>query len=404
MTKERRGPAEDRWDIATRIIRLASEPVPDDGTVAGSPISPPIWQSSTYDFDRPEDVAEAALAQEPDRFYSRYGNPNLRTVANAVAALEGGEAALATGSGMGALMLAFLATLESGDHLVAQETHYVGTMKALGRWLPRNGVEVSLVDQTDVEAFAAALRPETRMICLESPTNPTLALTDLAAVAELARARGDIVTCVDNTFATPLNQQPIKLGIDLVVHSATKYLGGHSDVTAGVVVGDKTRIAELWKALIVYGMILHPFDAWLLARGIQTLPLRVRRHNENAAAVAAFLESDPRVARVYYPGLESHPQHALARRQMLGYGGMVVFELEGGYDAARDFASRLKLARRAVSLGGTQTLVVHAASMIHAHLSPQDRAAAGISDRLVRISVGLESVEDIIADLDGALD
>jgi methionine-gamma-lyase len=390
------------WDITTQVIHSATggglPPGPDDGT----PIAAPIWQTSTFAFRRPESVAEAATATGPETFYTRYGNPNFSAVQKVVAELEGGEAALVTGSGMGAIMLVFLGLLRSGDHVVAQKAHYVGTAKALSSWLPRYGIDVTLVDQTDLATFEAELRPATRLIYVETPTNPTLALTDLAGIAELAQARG-ITTCADNTFATPINQRPLQHGIDLVVHSATKYLSGHSDVTAGVVVGDRARIETLWHALIVHGMILHPFEAWLLARGLQTLPFRVARQNESAAAVAEFLEGHPRVERVYYPGLPSHPQHELARTQMSGFGGMVVFELAGGFEAARDFAARLKLARRAVSLGGTETLAVHAASMIHAHLTPEQRAEAGISENLIRISIGLEDRRDIIADLDQAL-
>lgn len=399
---ERSRRARDAWDLETRVIRLAAEASGDEAPSGGAPLAAPIWQSATFGFLTPEQVAEAAVAQGPDRFYTRYGNPNFTAVAEAVAALEGAESGLVTGSGMGAVMLVFMTGLSSGDHVVAQKAHYVGTMKALQHWLPRYGIEVTLVDQTDLDAFREALRPNTRLIYVESPTNPTLDLTDLGGVAEMARARG-ITTCIDGTFATAINQRPIEQGIDLVLHSATKYLAGHSDVTAGVVVGDRERIDGLWKTLIVFGMILHPFEAWLLARGIQTLPIRIARHNANATAVAEFLESHPRVPKVYYPGLPSHPQHDLARRQMDGFGGMVVFELDGGFEAARDFAARLKLARLAVSLGGTQTLIVHAASMIHAQLSAEQRAAAGISDNLVRISVGLEAARDIIDDLSQAL-
>lgn len=389
-------------DRVTRIIHTAAGRRNPVGPGVGTPIVSPIWQSSTFRFQSPEEVAEASVAERPQTFYTRYGNPNFAVVEEAVATVEGAEAALVTGSGMGAIMLVFLTLLEPGDHVIAQEAHYVGTMKALRRWLPRLGIQVTLVDQTDIDAFEAALRPETRLIYVETPTNPTLTLTDLRAVADLAQERG-VLTCADNTFASPINQRPLEQGIDLVVHSATKYLGGHADVTAGVVAGSRERVSELWEALIVFGMILHPFEAWLLARGIQTLPFRIARHNANALAVAEFLEGHPGVSRVYYPGLDSHPGAELARRQMDGFGGMVVFELQGGYEAARDFASRLKLARLAVSLGGTETLVVHAASMIHSQLSPEERAAAGISDRLVRVSVGLEDPDDIIADLDQAL-
>ena len=392
----------DSWGLATRAIHAATGAALDTGPGRGSTVSSAIWQTSTFEFREPEEVAEAATAFRPDTFYTRYGNPNFTAVENAVAELEGGEAALLTGSGMGAVVLIILSLLENGDHIVAQRTHYVGTMKALQSWLPRYGNDVTMVDQTDLAAFEAALRPTTRLVLLESPANPTLALTDLTAVAALARERG-ITTCADNTFATPINQRPIDLGIDLVFHSATKYLGGHSDVTAGVIVGDRERISTLWHGLIIHGMISHPFEAWLLGRGIQTLPFRVSRHNSNASAVAEFLEADPRIERVYYPGLPSHPQHELAKRQMQGFGGMVVFDLKGGFEAARNFAARLKLARRAVSLGGTETLAVHAASMIHARLTPEQRAEAGISEKLVRVSVGLEDPEDIIADFDQAL-
>jgi len=390
------------WDITSRVIHSATGRVKYVGPGGGAPISAPIWQCSTFEFRDPEQVAEAATASQPETFYTRYGNPNFTAVQDAIATLEGGEAALVTGSGMGAIMLVFLGLLRAGDHLIAQKTHYVGTMKALENWLPRYGIDVTLVDQTDLSDFEAAVRPETRLVYLETPTNPTLAMTDLAGIAALARDRG-ILTCMDNTFATPINQRPLEHGIDVVVHSATKYLGGHSDVTAGAVVASKELIESLWHALIIHGMISHPFEAWLLARGLQTLPFRVARQNSNAMAVAESLESDPRVERVYYPGLASHPQHELAKRQMDGYGGMVVFELAGGFEAARAFTARLNLARRAVSLGGTETLVVHAASMIHARLTPEQRAAAGISENLIRVSIGLEASDDIISDFDQAL-
>ncbi len=392
---------EDSWGVATRLIHSATgKEVYVEG--GGAAVAAPIWQSATFEFRKPEDIAEAALAVQPETYYTRYGNPNFSAVQETVAALEGGEAALVTSSGMGAITLVFLGLLKSGDHVVGQKTHYVGTMKALQRWLPHYGIETTFVEQTDLGAFEAALRANTRLVYVETPTNPTLAMTDLAGVAALARERG-IVSCIDNTFATPINQRPLEHGIDLVVHSATKYLGGHSDVTAGLVVGDRERIQRLWQALIVFGMISHPFEAWLLARGLQTLPFRVARHNANAGALAAFLESHPGVERVHYPGLPTHPQHALAQKQMDGFGGMLAFELAGGYTAAKDLTMRLKLARLAVSLGGTETLAVHAASMIHAHLSAEQRTTAGISDNLIRVSVGLEEAADIIADFDQAL-
>ena len=397
MSNEKR-PAS--WRTGTRLVH-SGFPSRVDGE-AGYSLSPPIWQTATFGFDTPDEIAEAGIANHPASYYTRYGNPNFLEAERAMCDLEGGEAALVTGSGMGAISLVFLGLLKAGDHVVAQKTHYVGTVKLLARWLPSFGIEVTTVDQTDAANFSAAIRPNTRLIYAETPVNPTLALTDLRAIGELGRSRG-IRTCADNTFATPHNQRPIDLGIDLVVHSATKYLAGHSDVTAGAVVGGREILERLWDALIVYGMTLHPMECWLLSRGLQTFPLRMERHNRNAVEVARFLESHSKVARVHYPGLPSHPQHALAARQMRGFGGMLSFELAGGYEEARDFTSRLRLVRRAVSLGGTKTLAAHAASMVFPHLSPAERAAAGISENLVRLSVGIEEPADILEDLDAAL-
>ena len=388
------------WRAGTRLVHSGFSSKVENGS--GYALAPPIWQTATFGFDTPEDIAEAGVASHPPTYYTRYGNPNFLEAERSLAELEGGAAALVAGSGMGAISLVFLGLLKSGDHVVAQKTHYVGTVKLLTRWLPSFGIEATMVDQTDAGAFAAAIRPNTRLIYAESPVNPTLALTDLRAIGELGRSRG-IPTCADNTFATPHNQRPIDLGMDLVVHSATKFLAGHSDVTAGAVVGPKETLERLWEALIVYGMTLHPMESWLLSRGLQTFPLRMERHNKNAAEVARFLEGHPRVERVHYPGLASHPQHALASRQMSGFGGMLSFELAGGYEDAREFTSRLRLVRRAVSLGGTKTLAAHAASMVFPHLSPAERAAAGVSENLVRVSVGIEDAADILEDLDGAL-
>jgi methionine-gamma-lyase len=397
MKKEDR---ESSWRLATRLIH-SGLPARVDGDT-GYALSPPIWQTATFGFDRTQDAAEAGLASHPEAYYTRYGNPNFTQVEASVAELEGAEAALVTGSGMGAISLVFLGLLAPGDHVVAQKTHYVGTVKLLHHWLPRLGIECTTVDQTDPGAFAAAIRPSTRLLYAESPVNPTLALTDLAAVAAIARERG-ITTCTDNTFATPYNQRPIELGFDLVVHSATKYLAGHSDVTAGAVAGRKESIERLWEALIVYGMVSHPMESWLLTRGLQTFPFRMERHNANALAIARFFEGRSEIARVYYPGLASHPQAALAARQMKGFGGMVVFELEGGYERARSFTQRLRLASRAVSLGGTKTLVAHAASMVFPHLTSEERRAAGVSDDLIRVSVGLEDAADLMEDFEQAL-
>jgi cystathionine beta-lyase/cystathionine gamma-synthase len=360
-------------------------------------LSAPIWQTTSFVADSPEGYAEIAASQHPSEFYTRYGNPTHERVEHTLAALEGGEAALVTGSGMGAITLSIMSMIRSGDHIVTQSDLYAGARALLRDLVPRWGVETTFVDQTRTEEFAAALRPNTRLIYLESPSNPLLRLTDLKALAELARARG-IKTIIDNTFATPINQRPLELGIDVVIHSATKYLGGHHDLTAGAVVSSQAFINEAWKLGVVFGSVLSPFDAWLLMRGIRTLALRVEQHNRNAMALAQFLESHPKVSAVNYPGLESHPQHQLARRQMTGFTGMLSFELDGDAAAAEAFISRLKLATYTGSLGGVETLIVRPAAMWSHQLTPEQRRSTGISEALFRVSVGLEDERDLIKD------
>jgi methionine-gamma-lyase len=366
-------------------------------------ISPPIWQTTTFRAESAEHFAEIAVATTPAEFYTRYGNPTHKQVEATVAALEGGEAALVTSSGMGAIFSTLMSLLQNGDHVVAQRNHYAGTTTLLRDVAPRWGIECTFVDQTSFAEFADAVRPGTKLIYAETPTNPLMQITDLRAIAELAKGRG-IATVVDNTFATPINQRPLACGIDAVVHSATKYIGGHHDVTAGVIVGSQAFIERAWKFAIVAGVTLSPFDGWLLLRGLRTLGLRVERHNQNALALARFLEAHPKVERVYYPGLASHPQHELAREQMSGFTGMLSVELRGGYAAAEQLISSLKLAARAASLGGFETLVVHPAAMWSLQLSPDQRRATGISESLVRISTGVEDEGDLLKDFAQALD
>jgi methionine-gamma-lyase len=320
-----------------------------------------------------------------------------------MAALEGGEAALVTSSGMGAIFAAVMTDLANGDHVVAQTNHYSATAKLFRDLLPRWGIDYTLVDQTQTETFPPAIRPNTKLIYIESPSNPLLHLTDIQAVADVARSKG-IRTIIDNTFASPVNQTPLKLGIDVVVHSATKFLGGHHDLTAGVIVSSSSYVNAVWDFSIISGSILGPFDGWLLLRGLKTLGLRVEQQNRNALALAQFLESHPKVERVNYPGLESHPQHQLARRQMTGFGGMMSVVLKGDRDAASRLISSLKLAKCAVSLGGVDTLIVHASTMFSHQHSAEQRRAAGITDGLVRISVGIEDERDLIADFAQALE
>lgn len=365
-------------------------------------VGSPIWLTTAFRADSSEHFAGLAKDVRPQEFYTRYGNPTHREAETNIAALEGGEAALLTASGMGSIFVALMCALGQGDHVVAQRNLYPGTTTLLSEVAPRFGVECTFVDQTRAEAFAEALRPDTKLIYTETPTNPLMQLTDLRAVADIARARG-IKTVVDNTFATPFNQRPLELGIDVVVHSATKYLGGHHDITAGCIIASQKFIEEAWRFSLVAGATMSPFDAWLLLRGLRTLPLRVERQNANALALAQFLERHPKVGRVHYPGLESHPQHELARRQMHGFTGMLGVELGGGYEAAERFISSLKLATYAASLGGYETLVVHPAAMWGLQLSPEQRERMGVSDSLVRVSVGLEDERDLLKDFEQAL-
>jgi len=366
-------------------------------------ISPPIWQTTTFSADTAEDFAEIAVATKPAEFYTRYGNPNHEMVEATLAELEGGESALVTGSGMGAIFAVIGGILNAGDHLVAQKNHYAGAMSLLRDVLPRWGIEATFVDQTDNSAFAAAVRPNTRMIYVETPVNPLMQLTDLKFIVELARRNGILTVC-DNTFSTPYNQRPLEFGIDAVVHSATKYIGGHHDVTAGALIGSKELVEKVWRFALVAGATLSPFDGWLLLRGLRTLGLRVERHNLNGMALASFLEKHPKVSRVFYPGLDSHPQHDLAAAQMSGFTGMLSVELKGGYPSAERLISSLKLATRAASLGGFETLVVHPASMWSLQLSEEVRRETGITNGLVRISVGLEDESDLVRDFSQALD
>ena len=366
-------------------------------------ISAPIWQTSTFRARSSEHFDELAHDTKPTEYYTRYGNPTHRQLEETVAALEGGEAALVTGSGMGAITTSIMSLLQKGDHVVAQQSLYAGTKTLLENVLPKWGIECTFVDQTNPANFAEAIRPSTRLIYVETPTNPLMRLTDLRAVAELAKSR-EITTIIDNTLATPVNQLPLECGIDVVVHSTTKYIGGHSDVTGGVIVSSEALIERVWNHHIVAGAVLSPFDGWLLLRSLRTLGVRVERHNQNALALARFLESHPKVDRVNYPGLESHPQHELAQRQMSGFTGLLSVELRGNYQSAKRFISSLKLVAYAVSLGGFESLVVHPAAMWSKHLSPDQLHSMGVSESLVRISVGLEDEGDLINDFAQALE
>ncbi len=359
----------------------------------GSPVVPPITQSATFHWSTPADG---------ELRYSRYGNnPNQLLVGRKMAALEGTEAAVALGSGMAAVAMTLLALTEAGDHVVASTQLYGATRTLLASELPRRGIDTTFVDP-DRGGWAEALRPRTRVLYIEMPTNPTLRLLDPRPLVELARERGMVVAC-DATFSSPVNLRAASLGIDAVIQSATKYLGGHSDLIAGVVSGPGGLVDRVTRLSHLYGPALDPHAAWLLDRGIRTLDARMRRHNENAMAVAEWLEGRAEVARVFYPGLASHPDHALASELLSGFGGMVSMVLAGGGEAADRFMGRLKVGLGAPSLGGVETLVSQPRFTSHAGLSQAEREAMGIPDGFVRLSIGVEDAADLIADFDQAL-
>jgi methionine-gamma-lyase len=370
---------------------------------AAGAVSPPIVQSSTFAADSAQEFTERALERRGSGFYTRYGNPNHAQVASVLADLEGAETAMVFASGMATITTAVLALVRSGDHVVAQQRHYGGVPSLLLNLLPKFGVHCTQVDQTDTEAFAAAMRPQTRLVLVESPSNPLLDITDLRAVSALARDAGAL-TIADNTFATPVNSRPLAFGADLVWHSATKYLGGHSDLSAGVLAGPADVLDRVWDTAIITGAVLGPIDAWLLLRGLRTLPLRVRQHNRNGLALAHAMRAHPAVAAVHYPGLPDHPAHGIAAAQMDGYGGVVSVELAGGYEAADRFIDGLRLARRAASLGSVETLVVHPATMWQAILRPDQLGDATMSPGLVRVSAGIEDTDDLVDDVTRSLD
>ncbi|MCJ2520259.1 MAG: aminotransferase class I/II-fold pyridoxal phosphate-dependent enzyme [Candidatus Thermoplasmatota archaeon] len=384
------------WKIDTLATHLAQEGSP-------GPVVDPIAVSSTYTLKDVKEGARFAQEKAPTTFYSRWGTPTNRLLEKAVAALEGGSYAIATASGMGAISSALLAMIGKGSHIVSGKSLYTATTEMMIRHLPRFGVETSFVDPSREGAFEEAVKEGTSLIYLETPANPTMLITDISEAVRAAREVGAVVLA-DNTFATPINQRPLELGVDIVLHSATKYLGGHSDVIGGVIVTRERELFErIWETYKLLGPTLGAVDAFLISRGIRTLPLRVRRHNQIAQALAEFLEGHPMVSQVYYPGLRSFSQYDLARRQMKGMGGMLSIELKGGYDAAVALVEGLEVGRLAVSLGGVETLVEHAASMTHGPLTRKERRAAGIPEGLVRVSVGLEDLEDLKEDFDQAL-
>ena len=363
------------------------------------PLSTPIYQTSTFEVT---DNEQQLRATPTDMFYTRYGNPTHTVAERAIAELEGTDQALLFASGMNAITTSMLALLKSGDHVVAQRDIYGGATKFLGEWLPKLGIETTFVDTTEYDQHERAIRPNTKLLYVESPTNPLVRVVDLRRIVAIAREHG-LITMIDSTFATPINCRPADFGIDLIMHSGTKYFGGHSDLIAGVVAGRADLIGQIHATRTTLGGCMDPHAAWLLLRGIKTLAVRVQRQNENALRVAQFLAQHPNVRRVHYPFVEGHPQRALAIEQMRGGGGIVSFEVEGTGEDARRLSENLNLFTLAPSLGGVDSLVSIPVLTSHAMIPADHRAKMGITEQLIRLSVGIEHVDDLIADLEQAL-
>jgi len=391
---------EHRLGIHTTAIHAGE--APDEATGA---LVPPLHLATTYHLGTAENSAAIFSGEKSGYVYTRWGNPTVAAFERKAAALEHADAAVAAASGMAAIASAILTIVKAGDHIVSASAIYPSTYHLMVTQLGSLGIETTFVDATDSSNVERAITPETKLIYLETPGNPLLTLCDLEAIAGIARRAG-IATICDNTFASPVNQRPLELGIDTVVHSATKYFCGHGDAVGGLVAGRAAFIERCFtEPLRYYGGIMAPFTAYLMLRGTITLPLRVQRHNANALHLAGWLEQHPAVARVSYPGLPSHPQHDLARRQMPGgFGGMVCFDLKGGVAAGARLMNAVRICSLAVSLGDARSLITHPASTTHSVVSREARLAQGVTDGLVRLSVGLEDVEDLMADLDAGLD
>jgi len=383
----------------TQLVHAGQYPDPLTGA-----LSTPIYQTSTFVFENAEQGGARFALEEPGYIYTRLGNPTQQQLEDKVAVLERGEAALAVASGMTAIAAPLWTLCQSGDHIVAADAIYGCTFALLSHSMPKFGIDVTFVDGTNPENFAKAMRKNTKVVLVETPANPTMSLVDLEAVAKIAHAHGAMLM-VDNTFMSPYCQRPLELGADIVAHSATKYLNGHGDVIAGIIVGKKDFIDQVRFVGIkdITGGCISPFNAWLILRGIKTLGVRMDRHCSNAMEVARWLEKHPKVEKIFFPGLESHPQHELAKKQMSQFGAMIAFEVKGGVDAGRKVMNSVDLCSLAVSLGDTETLIQHPASMTHSPVPREERLKAGITDGLIRLSVGLEDPADIIADLDQAM-
>lgn len=368
-------------------------------------LATPIHQTATFIFDNAEQGGRRFALEEGGYIYSRLGNPTCTHLEEKLAMLEGGEAAIATASGIGAITSAIWTLLKAGDHIVSAKTLYGCTFAFLNHGISRYGVEVTFVDTMDPENVRKAMKPNTKLVYLESPVNPTLELADIEAISKIAHSQEGCMVMVDNTFCTPYIQRPLEMGADIVVHSGTKFLNGHGDVIAGFVVGSLEYITNvrLFGVKDMTGASMSPFDAFLIIRGMKTLEIRMEKHCQNAQIVAEFLEAHPAVEKVYFPGLKSFPQYDLAKKMMSLPGAIITFELKGGVQEGITVMNSVELCKLAVSLGDAETLISHPASMTHSPYSPEERLDAGITDGMVRLAVGLENVKDIIADLEQSL-
>ena len=365
----------------------------------------PIYQTSTFIFDSAEQGGRRFALEEAGYIYTRLGNPTTTVLENKIAALEEGEAAVATSSGMGAISSTLWTVLKAGDHIVTDKTLYGCTFALMCHGLTRFGIDVTFVDTSNLDEVKNAMKENTRVVYLETPANPNLKIVDIEALAKIAHTNPNTLVIVDNTFATPYIQKPLTLGADVVVHSVTKYINGHGDVIAGLVITNKALADQIRFVGLkdMTGAVLGPQDAYYIIRGMKTFEIRMERHCKNARKVVEFLDNHPKIEKVYYPGLETHPGYEIAKKQMKDFGAMISFELKGGFEAGKTLLNSLKLCSLAVSLGDTETLIQHPASMTHSPYTKEEREAAGITDGLVRLSVGLENVEDIIADLEQGL-
>ena len=390
-----------KLSFATRSVHAGYDSSDNEGS-----LNPPIYMTSTFAFDSVEQGARRFAGEQQGHFYSRISNPTQEVLETRLADLEEGEAALATASGIGAITATLWTLIGPGDQILVDETLYGCTFSFMEHGLKKFGVEICYADFTNHAEVKAKLTNKTKVVYFETPVNPNMRVIDIAAISALAKGySGDIKVMVDNTYCTPALQRPLTMGADLVVHSATKYLGGHGDLIAGAVVGDAETIQQirLFGLKDMTGAVISPMTVFLILRGIKTLQLRMERHCQNAQAIAEMLEQHPAVESVFFPGLKNDPWHEVASKQMDDFGGMIALELKGGHEAGVRMLNKLKLAKLAVSLGDAETLIQHPASMTHSVYTPEERAEHGINDGLVRISAGLEALEDIIADLEQAL-